>query len=142
MAGLVAVKTMGRPSTHGLVQTHTHALTHTHTESHSFGAFHAHGKHNVQYSEVVAGGEVTTQVTAAGLFITPHCTDVRQLQVQHLETRRLMPGASLFLDYIYIDKKKRAHPVHTRFSHPNRQCALFPFLAQVGLSCAPPYTGN
>lgn len=92
MAGLVAVKTMGRASTHGLVQTHTHThaltYTHTHTESHSSGAFHTHGKHNVQYSEVVAGGEVTTQVTAAGLL---HSTALLQLQVQHLAGRPLVP---------------------------------------------------
>lgn len=66
MAGLVAVKTMGRVSTHGLLQTHTHALTHT-TKSHSFGAFHTYGKHKVHYAEGVAGGDVT-QVTAAGFF--------------------------------------------------------------------------
>lgn len=33
MAGLVAVKTMGRVSTHGLFQ-HIHTLKHTHTQSH------------------------------------------------------------------------------------------------------------
>lgn len=95
MAGLVAVKTMGRASTHGLVQTHTHALTHT--QSHIPLVHFTHMANYVQYSEVVAGGKVTTQVTAAGLFSTPHSSDVLQLQVQHLEGRPLVPGTLFFL---------------------------------------------
>lgn len=53
MASLVAVKTMGRVSTHGLSQ-------HIHTESHSFGAFHTYGKQEVHYTDGVAAGEVDT----------------------------------------------------------------------------------
>lgn len=51
---------------------------------------------------------MTTQATAAGLSITPHCTDVLQPQVEHLEGWPLFTGAPLFLRlYIYTFKKKR-----------------------------------
>ena len=70
MAGLVAVKTMGRVSTHGLSQhLHTRSNTHTHTESHSFGAFHTYGKQEVQFTDGGAAVEGETQVTPSGRFI-------------------------------------------------------------------------
>lgn len=56
MAGLVAVKTMGRVSTHGLFLTHTHTRSNTHTESHSSGAFHTYGKQEVHYAVGAAVG--------------------------------------------------------------------------------------
>lgn len=55
MTGLVAVKTMGRVSTHGLFQ-HIHTRSNTHTESHSFGAFHTYGKQEVHYTDGAAVG--------------------------------------------------------------------------------------
>lgn len=84
MAGLVAVKTMGRVSTHGLSQTHTHTRSNTHTESHSFGAFHTYGKQEVHYTDGAAVGEGDTGNSIL-LFHSSHSTDVSQLQVQHLD---------------------------------------------------------
>lgn len=68
MAGLVAVKTMGRVSTHGLSQ-------HIHTESHSVGAFHTCGKQEVHYTGGVAVGGTDT-----GNSILPfHLSHCRQM---------------------------------------------------------------
>lgn len=89
MAGLVAVKTMRRVSTHGLFQTHTHTLKHTHTQSHSFGAFHTYGKQEVHYTDGAAVGEGDTG-NSIWLFYPSHCTDAPQLQVQHLDFLRTL----------------------------------------------------
>lgn len=67
-----------------LPNTYTHTLKHTHTESHSFGAFHTYGKQEVHYTDGAAVGEGDTGNSIL-LFHSSHCTDVSQLQVQHLD---------------------------------------------------------
>ena len=68
MASLVAVKTMGRVSTHGLSQTHTHTLKHTHSHIPLVHFTHMVNKKFIILMGLQWGGGAT-QVTPSGWFV-------------------------------------------------------------------------
>lgn len=80
MAGLVAVKTMGRVSTHGLSQTHTHTRSNTHTQSH---IPLVHFTHMVNKKFIILMGQQWGKVTQ----VTPSCCFIHHIVQMYLSCR-------------------------------------------------------
>lgn len=136
MVGLVAVKTMGRVSTHGPTKTGTH----THIEWHSSGAFHTHML-NKTFIILIGWGcveGVAAQVSPSSSFIP------RILQM-YLSRYNIWTLGQMSSDVRNVGQRSagRHKPPSTFVSlRLSPLHALFSFLSVDVISCSAAYTGN